>query len=99
MLNWQQTILWQASKKAHKCLIETTRNHDYTKRILLDDLYYNLIRIDLSRQKNTTILQQVNFTGKLEEDDGDTIFLYQKYSKRYSKLFFRFSNCSRMMGH
>ena len=46
---------------------------------MMDYLYhqkfYRLIGIDLSRQTNTNIPQQINFTGKLEEDDGATMFL------------------------
>ena len=49
-----------------------SRNDDYTARSLLDfsnhQNYYELIRIDLSRQTNTSIPQQINFIGKLEED-------------------------------
>ena len=37
--------------------------------------YYKLIYIDLSIQKNTSIPQQINFTGRLEKDDG-TIMLF-----------------------
>ena len=33
-----------------------------------------LIGIDLSRQTNTSIPQQIYFVGKLEEDDGATMF-------------------------
>ena len=33
-----------------------------------------LIGIDLSRQTNTSIPQQINFVGKLEEDDGAAMF-------------------------
>ena len=55
-----------------------SRNNDYTKGNLLDYLhhqkYYKLIGIDLSRQTNTSISQQINFVGKLEEDDGPTMF-------------------------
>ena len=36
--------------------------------------YYKLVCIDLSRQTNTNIPQQINFTGKLEKDDGATMF-------------------------
>ena len=35
--------------------------------------YYEPISIDLSRQTNTSIPQQVNFTGKVEEDDSATM--------------------------
>ena len=55
-----------------------SRNDDYTTGNLLDYLYhqnyYKLIGIDLSRQTNTNVPQQINFTGKLEEDSGATMF-------------------------
>ena len=50
-----------------------SRNDDYTKQNLLSYLShqkcYNFISMDLSRQSNTTITQQVNFTKKLEENN------------------------------
>ena len=53
------------------------RSNDYTTENLLDYLYYQnnykLVGIDLSRQTNTTIPQQINFTMKLE-DNGATMF-------------------------
>ena len=36
--------------------------------------YYKLVCIDLSRQTSTNIPQQISFTGKLEKDDGATMF-------------------------
>ena len=58
-----------------------SRNDAYTIRNLLDYLYhqnyYKRIGIDLSRPKNTSIPQQSNFLGKLEEDDGATMFFYR----------------------
>ena len=76
-------------------------NNDYTGN-LLDYLYhqkyYKLIGIDLLRQTNTSIHQQTNFVGKLEEDDGATMFsIAEKQQKSYSKLFFRFINCNRII--
>ena len=51
-----------------------SRNDDQTTGNLLDYLYHQKyfkpIGIDLSRQVNINILQQINFTDKLEEDDG-----------------------------
>ena len=48
-----------------------SRNGDYTTENLLNYLYhqnyYKLIGIDLSRQANKNIRQQINFTGKLEK--------------------------------
>ena len=60
-----------------------SKNDDYTTGNLLDYLYhqsyYKLIGIDLSRQINTSIPQQINFKGKLEGDDGATmIFIAEK---------------------
>ena len=54
-----------------------SRNNVYATVNLLDYLYhqkyYKVIGIDLSRQTNTVISQQINFTKKLEEDDGAKI--------------------------
>ena len=57
-----------------------SKNNHYTTRNVLHYLYhqnyYKLIGIDLSRQTNPTIPQQINFTVKLNEDDGaTTIFI------------------------
>ena len=55
-----------------------SRNDDYTTRNLLDFSYHQnyqtVIGIDLSRQTNKSIPQQINFTGKLEENDGAVMF-------------------------
>ena len=55
-----------------------SRNNYYKTWNLLDYLcrqkYYKLIVIDLSRQINTIISQQINVTRTLEEYDGVTIF-------------------------
>ena len=54
-----------------------SRKDDYTTGYLLDYLnhqnYYKLIGIDLSRQTNMNIPQQINFIQKLEEDDAGTM--------------------------
>ena len=53
-------------------------NDDNTTGSLLDYLYhqkyYKLVGIDLSRQTNVSVPQQINFVAKLEEGDGSTIF-------------------------
>ena len=58
--------------------IEMSRINDYSTGNLLDYLYhqkyYKLIGIDLSRQTNTSISQQINFVEKLEEENGATMF-------------------------
>ena len=65
-------------QEAYDRFIEMSRNDNYTTGNLLDYLYHQkyhkLIGIDLSRQTNTSIPQQINFIGKLEEDDGGTMF-------------------------
>ena len=55
-----------------------SRNDEYTTGNFLNYLYhenyYKLIGIDLSRKANTSIPQEINFVGKLEEDHGATMF-------------------------
>ena len=76
----------KSKQSAYEKLIEISRNDDYRTGNLLDYLYnqnyYKIIGIDLSRQTNTSIPQQINFTGKLEKDDGVTmIFIAEKQQK------------------
>ena len=63
----------KTKQQAHEKLIEMSKNDDYTIENLLDYLhhqkYYKLISIDLLRQTNLNIPQQINFTGKIEEDE------------------------------
>ena len=47
-------------------------------RLLVWSSDYKLIGIDLSKQTNTTIPQQINFIGKLEEDNAATMFFIAK---------------------
>ena len=66
--------------------MEMSKNSDYTIGSLLDYLYhqnyYKLIGIDLPRQTNTNIPQQINFAGKLEKYDGaKMIFIVEKQQK------------------
>ena len=65
-------------QEAYEKFIEMSKIDNYTTGNLLDYLhhqnYYKLIGIDLSRQTNTNIPQQINFTGKLAEDDAATMF-------------------------
>ena len=62
-----------------------SRNHDYKTKNLLDfsyhQNYYKLTGIDLSRQTNTSIPQQINFGGKLEEDGATMFFIAEKQHK------------------
>ena len=56
------------------------------KRNLSDYLYHQnyhkRIGIDLSRQTNTNIPQQINFVGKLEGDDGATTFFVSEKQQK-----------------
>ena len=78
-------------QEVYKNFIEMSGNDDYTTGNLLDfsyhQNYYNLIDINLSRQTNTNISQQTNFTGKLEEDDVATMFLLLKNRKKQYQIF------------
>ena len=69
-----------------------SQNDDYTIGNLLDYLhhqkYYKINGIDLSRQTSTNIPQQINFLGKLEEDDGATMFCI---SEKQQKTILNFS--------
>ena len=59
-------------------LAEISRSNDYITGNLQDYFYhinyYKFIGIDLSRQANVSIPQQINFTQKLKENDGATMF-------------------------
>ena len=59
-----------------------SRNNDYTRGNILDfsyhQNYHRFIGIDLSRQTNTSIPQQINFTRKLKKDGGGAMFFIAK---------------------
>ena len=82
----------KSKQEVYEKLIEMSRNKDYKTENLLDYLYhqkyYKLIGNDVSRQKNTSIPQQINFTGKLEEDDGATMFFI---AEKLQKVVLNFS--------
>ena len=65
-------------QESYEKLIEMSRSDDYTIGNLLDfsyhQNYYKLI--DLSRQTNTNMPQQINFSWKLEQDNGLRIFFF-----------------------
>ena len=60
-------------QEAYGKLIEISRNNNYTTGNVLYYLYhqkyFKLIGGDLSRETNTSILQQINFVGRLHEDE------------------------------
>ena len=72
-------------------LLKMLRNNDYITGNLLHysyhQTYYKLIGIDVSRQTTMTIAQHINFTGKLEEENGTTmIFTDGKLQRNYFML-------------
>ena len=84
-------MFWCAIKKKEKTYeanTETSKNNAYTTSNLLDYDYfsnhYKVIAIDLSKQtelENLDLKQQINFAGKLEEDNGATVFFTMEKSE------------------
>ena len=72
-----------------------SRNDDSKTGNVLEYLYYQnyykLIAIDLSRQTNMSITQQINFVGRLEEVDAATMFLI---AEKQQKTILNFSSGS-----
>ena len=52
--------------------------------------------VQIYEEKNTNIPQEINFTEKVEEDDGATMFFIAEKQQKtiLSKFFFRFINCN-----
>ena len=65
----------KTEEEAYEKIIDIGRNNEYTTGNLLDyayfKKYYKLIAIDLSKQQvlqeNEDLIQQINFTGRLEQ--------------------------------
>ena len=69
------------NKETYDEIIDMSKNNEYIFGNLLDYKYflkyYKLIAINLSKQielKNPDFKQQINFIGKLEEDNGGKMF-------------------------
>ena len=72
-------------EEAYEAVIEMSKNNDYTTGNLLDYEYfkdhYKLIAIDLSKQielENLDLKQQINFIGRLEENNATMFFIIEK---------------------
>ena len=72
-------------EEAYEQIIEMSKNNDFATDNLLDYEYYKdhyqLIAIDLSKQialKNSDLKQQINFIGKLEENNATMFFIIEK---------------------
>ena len=68
-------------EEASEQIIEMSKNNDYTAGKLLDCEYfskhYRLIAIVLNKQtelENPDLKQQINFTGRLERNEGAAMF-------------------------
>ena len=65
-------------EEAYEKIIEMSNNNDYTTGNLLDFAHfkenYKLIAIDLSKQTKLKDPKQINFIGKLNKDNGVTMF-------------------------
>ena len=72
-------------EESYEKIIEMSNNNDYTTGNLLDFGYfkenYKLIAIDLSKQTKLKDPQQINFIGKLDKDNGATMFFIIKKSE------------------
>ena len=83
-------------EETYEKIIEMNNNKDYTTGKLLDFGYlkenYKLIATDLSKQTKLKDLQQINFTGKLQnQDHGATMFfIIKKIRRNYFKFFTKF---------
>ena len=70
-----------------------SRYDDYTTGYLLDYLYhqnyYKPVGIDISKQTNTSIPQEINFTGKWQQDDGGATMFF--ITEKQQETFINFS--------
>ena len=65
-------------------IIEMSNNNDYTTGNLLDfKESYKLIAIDLSKKTKLKDPQQINFIGKLDKDNGATMFFIINQKKLF----------------
>ena len=85
-------------EEAYEKIIKMSKNNDYTAGNLLDYEYfpkhYKLIAIDLSRQSelaNPDLKQQINFIGRLERNEGATMFFI---IEKIKETYFNFSQNS-----
>ena len=70
-------------EETYEKIIEMSNNNDYSTGNLLDFAHfkenYKLIAIDLSKQTKLRDPQQINFTGKVDKNNGATmLFIIEK---------------------
>ena len=75
--------LIKSTQETYEKRVEMSRNNDYATENVLDYLhhknYCKRLSFNLSRQSNTSIPEETNFKGKLEEHDGSTMILLLKF--------------------
>ena len=83
-------------EETYEKIIEMSINDDYTTGNLLDFAYfkenYKLIATDLSKQTKLKDPQQINFIGKLDKDNGATMFFITEKSEETIFNFLQNSN-------
>ena len=79
-------------EEAYEKIIDMSNNNDYMTGNLLDFAYYKenykLIAIDLSKQTTWKDTQQINFIGKIEEQDN--VFHHWEVRRNYFWIFIKF---------
>ena len=77
-------------EEAYEKIIEMSNNNDYTTGNLLDfacfKKHYKLIAIDLSKQTTLKDSQQINFIGKIEEQDNGVTMFFKKLLLTFHKI-------------
>ena len=85
----------KTEEEAYETIIDISRNNEYTTGNLLDYDYdyfkkhYKLIAIDLSKQENEDLIQQINFIGRLEQA-ANVFIIIGKKRKYYIRIFTKF---------
>ena len=86
-------ILIKNNEQTYEQIIEMGRNNDYTTDNLLDyerfSKHYKFIAIGLSKKielENPDLNQQVNIVGRLERNQGATMFLIIEKSEKMIKI-------------
>ena len=62
-------------EEAYEKIVEMSRKNDYSIGNF-HQIYYKLLATDLTRQTNRSIPQKIHFAGKLEKNNGATMFFY-----------------------
>ena len=81
-------------EEAYEAIIEMSKNNDYRTGNLLNFEYfkdhYKLIATDFSKQielENPDLKQQINFIGRLEENNATMFFIIEKKKKKPLLIF------------